>query len=299
MRPPSDDAAVLTSAKYAVYGLLGSSAVLLVLSWGADLLATFGRGQVSSDGPAHRLGHMLARLAGGLAMSTIAIVLLSIAYWASSVIRPPGYSLDDGRKGVGMTRFAIEVGFVIGAGALALVMCENTRHGLVGILAVGAALTHGVFRSVEFLGAERLTRPARFALRRVTRGRLRLLAPKTANADATGEALSYADHMRGYHAGELAGKPTRAESAPRVPHDAEAAVNPVADTARQPAEDVHADGMTPKEHGADDPAADRVLDRVRSSAVRRRRGDVHSPVMLDVSTSGRPRHPRPRRRRGC
>ena len=63
-----------------------------------------------------------------------------------------------------MTRFAIEVGFVIGAGALALVMCENTRHGLVGILAVGAALTYGVFRSVEFLGAERLTRPARFAL---------------------------------------------------------------------------------------------------------------------------------------
>ena len=98
MRPPSDDAAV-RRAPSTPSTVCWSSAVLLVLSWGAGLLATLGRGQVSSDGPAHSLGHMLARLAAGLAMSAIAIVLLSIGYWASSLVRPAGYSLDDGRRG--------------------------------------------------------------------------------------------------------------------------------------------------------------------------------------------------------
>jgi hypothetical protein len=158
MKPPSDDAAILTSAKYVVYGLLGSSAVLKVVSTVLGWLGGAGRGQVSSDAQARSASRSLSHLSGALAASAVSIVLLAIAYWASSLIRPVGLSLDDGHKGAGVVRFAVEVGGIVGAGVLSLVMCDNSGHRLIGLTAVGAALAYSVFRAVEFFGSARLGR---------------------------------------------------------------------------------------------------------------------------------------------
>lgn len=141
------DAEVMTSAKYAVYALLGGAAVLKSVSWGLGLLAGVGRGQLSSSTAAHNMSHSLADISGALAMSAAALTLLILAYWVSSAVRPAGYSLDDGRKGSGIIRFAIEVGVVIGAGVLAFVMSDNSGHMLVGFIALGVGLAYGVFRS--------------------------------------------------------------------------------------------------------------------------------------------------------
>ncbi len=218
MKPSCQDASILTTARHICYGLLGGALAIKGL---ALLFGLLGATKTANSGQAHTMSHSLSHISGALAMSGVSLGLLAIAYWASVFIRPVGYSLDDGHKSIGIVRFAIEVGVIIGAGVLALVMSGSSGHGLVGFTALAVALAYGVFRAVEFFGAARLGRLG---------GRLGLgrLGAKTSRG-ADNESKSYAEGMREYRASQQdAGKLKPAE---RAVNTADATTESTTDTA--------------------------------------------------------------------
>ena len=142
-----DAAGALRAARRTIYGLLGGAVALEAVSL---LFRVLGALASQNSGQAHTASHELAHLSGAFAVGGLSVGFLYGAYVMSSVIRGSAWVYADGRKLIGLIRFVMEVGVVLAAGVLSLVMCSDSGHVFVGFIALAASLLYGTYRAVEF-----------------------------------------------------------------------------------------------------------------------------------------------------
>jgi hypothetical protein len=141
------DAGALRAARRTIYGLLGVALALEAVSLLFRVLGAFAN---PNSGPAHTVSHELAHLSGAFAVGGLSVGFLYGAYVMSSVIRGSAWVYAGGRKLIGLLRFVLEVGVVLAAGVLSLVMCSDSGHVFIGFIALAASLLYGTYRTVEF-----------------------------------------------------------------------------------------------------------------------------------------------------
>jgi hypothetical protein len=141
------EAGALRAARRTIYGLLGVALALEAVSLLFRVLGAFAN---PNSGPAHTVSHELAHLSGAFAVGGLSVGFLYGAYVMSSFISGSAWVYTGGRKRIGLLRFVLEVGVVLAAGVLSLVMCSDSGHVFIGFIALAASLLYGTYRAVEF-----------------------------------------------------------------------------------------------------------------------------------------------------
>jgi hypothetical protein len=141
------EAGALRAARRTIYGLLGGALALEAVSLVFSVLGALAN---QNRGQAHTTSHELAHLSGAFAVGGLSVGFLYGAYVMSSVIRGSAWVYADERKLIGLIRFVLEVGVILAAAVLSLVMCSDSGHVFIGFIALAASLLYGAYRALEF-----------------------------------------------------------------------------------------------------------------------------------------------------